>query len=133
MIKFQRDFFDKGHSYLKPLILKDVAEDLNLHESTVSRTTNNKYISTPHGIFELKYFFSTSIGSSDGTNDFSTRVVMEIIKNIVDSEPENKPYSDEKISDILSEKHNIKIARRTVAKYRAQLNILPSSKRKKFK
>ena len=133
LIKFQRDFFDKGHSYLKPLILKDVAEDLNLHESTVSRTTNNKYISTPHGIFELKYFFSTSIGSSDGTNDFSTRVVMEIIKNIVDSEPENKPYSDEKISDILSEKHNIKIARRTVAKYRAQLNILPSSKRKKFK
>jgi len=132
LIKFQRDFFDKGPSHLKPLILKDVAEELNLHESTVSRTTNNKYISTPHGIFELKYFFSTSIGSSDGTDDFSTRVVMEKIKKIVDSEPENKPYSDEKISEILSIKHNIKIARRTVAKYRTQLNILPSSKRKKF-
>ncbi len=132
LIKFQKDFFDKGPSNLKPLILKDVAEELNLHESTVSRTTNNKYISTPHGIFELKYFFSTSISSSDGNDDFSTRVVLEIIKNIIESEPENKPYSDEKISEILSEKHNIKIARRTVAKYRTQLNILPSSKRKNF-
>ena len=132
LLKFQRDFFEKGPSYLKPLILKDVAEDLNLHESTVSRTTNNKYISTPHGIFELKYFFSTSISSSDGSDDFSTRVVMEKIKNIVENEPPHKPYSDEKISEILENEHNIKIARRTIAKYRSQINILPSSKRKRF-
>ncbi len=133
LLKFQRDFFDKGPSYLKPLILKDVAEDLNLHESTVSRTTNNKYISTPHGIFELKYFFSTGISSSDGSDDFSTRVVMEKIRNIVENEPSHKPYSDEKISEILEKEHNIKIARRTIAKYRSQMNILPSSKRKRFK
>ncbi len=133
LLKFQREFFDKGPSYLKPLILKDVAEDLNLHESTVSRTTNNKYISTPHGIFELKYFFSTGISSSDGSDDFSTRVVMEKIKNIVENEPPHKPYSDEKISEILEKEHNIKIARRTIAKYRSQMNILPSSKRKRFK
>ncbi len=132
IIKFQRDFFDKGPSFLKPLILRDVAEELELHESTVSRTTNNKYISTPHGIFELKYFFSTGISSSNGGDDLSTRVVMEKIRNLLKDEPADKPYSDEKISEILDREHGIKLARRTVAKYRAQMNILPSSKRKRI-
>ncbi len=132
LIKFQRGFFDNGLPFLRPLVLKDVAEILDIHESTVSRTTNNKYISTPHGIFELKYFFSTGINSINGNNDFSTKVVMEKIKAILQKEQNGKPYSDDKISEILDKEHNVKLARRTVAKYRMQLNILPSSKRKKL-
>ena len=133
LIKFQREFFEKGVQYLKPLVLKDIAEELGLHESTISRTTHNKYISTPHGIFELKFFFNKGINSFTGDEVISSKVVMERIKEIINSEPPDKPYSDEKISKILKEKYNINIARRTVAKYREQMKILSSSKRKKFK
>ncbi len=132
ILKFQREFFEKGINYLKPLILKDIAEELGLHESTISRTTHNKYISTPHGIFELKFFFNKGLSSSNGEESVSSKVVMERIKEIISMEPPNKPYSDEKISKILKEKYGINIARRTVAKYREQMKILSSSKRKKI-
>ena len=132
IVKFQREFFEKGINYLKPLVLKDVADELGLHESTISRSTHNKYISTPHGIFELKFFFNKGLSSTSGDEFVSSKVVMEKIKEVISSEPADKPYSDEKISKILKEKYNINIARRTVAKYREQMGILSSSKRKKI-
>ena len=132
ILKFQRDFFEKGINYLKPLILKDIADELGLHESTISRTTHNKYISTPHGIFELKFFFNKGLSSTNGNEVISSKVVMEKIKELINSEPPDKPYSDDKISKILKEKYDINIARRTVAKYREQMKILSSSKRKKL-
>ncbi len=132
LIKFQRDFFEKGINHLKPLVLRDIADELGLHESTISRTTHNKYISTPHGIFELKFFFNKGISSYSGNDVISSKVVMEKIKEIINSEPPDKPYSDEKISKILKEKYNINLARRTVAKYREQMKILSSSKRKRL-
>src|SRR3954471_379310 len=130
IIKFQRDFLDKGIAHLKPLILRDVAEDIGMHESTVSRVTTNKYVHTPQGIYELKYFFNSSISRTSG-DDIASEAVKNQIKQIVAGEPGDKPFSDQKIVEILKSQ-NVDIARRTVAKYREMLGILPSSKRKRF-
>lgn len=130
ILKFQREFFEKGIAYLKPLILRDVAEDIEMHESTISRVTTNKYVYTPQGIFELKYFFNSSINRVDG-DAVASASVQERIRQIIEAEDPRKPYSDEKISKIL-EASNIDIARRTVAKYREMMRILPSNKRKQF-
>jgi RNA polymerase sigma-54 factor len=128
IVRFQKDFLDNGITRLKPLVLRDVAEDIEMHESTVSRVTTNKYVHTPQGLFELKFFFSSSINKMDG--DFvSSESVRERIRMIVKTENIKKPYSDQEIVGIL-EKLNIDIARRTVAKYRESMSILPSRKRK---
>ena len=131
IIKFQREFLDKGIAFLKPLILRDVAEDIGMHESTVSRVTTNKYVHTPQGIYELKFFFNSSIARASGGEDIASEAVKNQIKQIVAGEPGDKPYSDQKIVEILRSE-NVDIARRTVAKYREVLGILPSSKRKRF-
>ncbi|MBI2609062.1 MAG: RNA polymerase factor sigma-54 [Deltaproteobacteria bacterium] len=130
IVKHQKEFFDKGLQHLKPMVLKDIAADIGMHESTVSRVTTNKYMHTPRGIFELKYFFNTSVSRDEGA-DIASESVKHMIKEIVESEPPKKPYSDQRIVEILKSK-NINIARRTVAKYRDMLKILPSSKRKKM-
>src|SRR5438105_2843677 len=131
IIKFQREFLDKGIAHLKPLILRDVAEDIGMHESTVSRVTTNKYVHTPQGIYELKFFFNSSIARANGGDDIASEAVKNQIKQIVSGEPGDKPYSDQKIVEILRSQ-NVEIARRTVAKYREVLGILPSSKRKRY-
>jgi RNA polymerase sigma-54 factor len=128
ILRFQREFFEKGSAYLKPLILRDVADDIGMHESTVSRVTTNKYVHTPQGIFELKYFFNSGITRSDG-DDLASEAVKLKIKQIVANEDPKHPHSDQKIVELLRDQ-NIEIARRTVAKYREQLRIQPSSKRK---
>ncbi|MBI3543792.1 MAG: RNA polymerase factor sigma-54 [Deltaproteobacteria bacterium] len=130
IVKHQRDFFDKGVGYLKPMILKDVAADIGMHESTVSRVTTNKFVHTPVGIFELKYFFNSSISSADGGADIASEAVKEKIRQMVSKEDPTKPLSDQRIVELLRAE-NIDIARRTVAKYRDMLGILSSSKRKK--
>ncbi|MFC1852782.1 RNA polymerase factor sigma-54 [candidate division CSSED10-310 bacterium] len=129
ILKFQRDFFDKGISYLKPLVLRDVAEDIEMHESTVSRVSTNKYMHTPRGVFELKYFFHSGLSSTYG-EDISSLRIKELIKNMIHQENQQKPLSDKKIANMLYQQ-GIKIARRTVAKYREELKILPSNRRKK--
>jgi RNA polymerase sigma-54 factor len=129
IIKFQRNFFDYGTSYLKPLVLRDVAEDIQMHESNISRVTTNKFVNTPHGIFELKYFFNSGISSDDGEN-IASESVKNKIKNIIQKEDSHKPLSDQEIADILK-KQGVNIARRTVTKYREMKGILSSSKRKK--
>jgi len=126
----QKDFFERGVEYLKPMILKDIAEDISMHESTVSRVTNNKYVHTPRGIFELKYFFNSAVSRTDG-DDVASESVKRMISEIVKTEDVKDPYSDQKIVELLTER-GIQLARRTVAKYREQLGILPSSKRKKY-
>ncbi len=129
ILKFQRDFFEKGIGHLKPLILRDVAEDIGMHESTISRVTSNKYVHTPQGIFELKYFFNSSIGRSDG-KDVASTSVKHRIKQLIEAEAPKSPLSDQAIVVALK-KEGIKIARRTVAKYREAMGILSSSKRRK--
>jgi RNA polymerase sigma-54 factor len=130
ILKFQRGFFEKGIAFLKPMVLRDVAEDIGMHESTISRVTTNKYVHTPRGIFELKYFFNSSIQRIQG-EAVASASVQEKIRQIIESENPKKPYSDDKISKILKES-NISIARRTVAKYREMMRVLPSNKRKEF-
>lgn len=130
ILKFQREFFEKGIAYLKPLILKDIAEDIEMHESTVSRVTSNKYAYTPQGLFELKYFFNSSIERTGGES-MASASVKEKIRLLIENEDPHRPLSDEKIASILQES-SIQIARRTVAKYRKVLNILPSNKRKQL-
>ena len=129
IVRLQGDFFDQGVALLKPMVLRDIAEDVGMHESTISRVTANKYMHTPHGIFELKYFFNSSINSVMG-EAVASESVKERIRQLVREEDSSKPYSDQEIVDIL-ERENISIARRTVAKYREMLGILPSNKRKK--
>ena len=128
ILKFQREFFDKGIAHLKPLILRDIAEDIGMHESTVSRVTTNKYVHTPQGIYELKFFFNSGISSSSG-DDLASQAVKSKIKELVDAEDAKRPHSDQKIVELLK-KGGINIARRTVAKYREQMGILSSSQRK---
>jgi len=130
ILKFQREFFEKGISRLKPMVLRDVAQDIGMHESTISRVTTNKYAYTPQGIFELKYFFNSSINRVHGEAIASTSV-QDKIKKIIESEDAKKPYSDDKIAKLLKEE-NIDIARRTVAKYREMLGVLSSNKRKQY-
>jgi len=129
IVKQQYDFFEKGIAFLKPMVLRDVANDIGMHESTISRVTTNKYVHTPRGIFELKFFFNSGISRVSGS-DVASETVKEKVRAIVGAEPEGQPFSDQKIVEILM-KDNINIARRTVAKYREMLGILPSSKRKK--
>jgi RNA polymerase sigma-54 factor len=129
IVKFQREFLDEGIAYLKPLILRDVADDIQMHESTISRVTTNKYVHTPQGIFELKFFFSASLGRDDGS-DVATYSVKEKIRQIIQSENPARPYSDKQIVEMLAKEH-IRIARRTVAKYRDMMGILASSRRKR--
>jgi RNA polymerase sigma-54 factor len=130
IVKFQCDFFEKGIAHLKPMVLRDVAQDIGMHESTISRVTTNKYAYTPQGIFELKYFFNSSINRVHGAA-IASASVKDKIREIVQSEDPHKPFSDKKISALL-QASNIRIARRTVAKYREMLKILPSNKRKQF-
>ncbi len=130
ILRFQREFFEKGIVHLKPMVLRDVAQDIGMHESTISRVTTNKYAYTPQGIFELKYFFNSSIHRSQG-GDIASASVQEKIRQIILAEDPKKPYSDDKISQLLKEEQ-IHIARRTVAKYREMLKVLPSNKRKQL-
>jgi RNA polymerase sigma-54 factor len=130
IVKHQRDFFEKGPGHIKPMILRDIANDIGMHESTVSRVTTAKYVHTPRGIFELKYFFNSGINTDDGDALASESVKLKI-KELVSGEDHKNPLSDQKIVDLLK-KDGIQIARRTVAKYRDVLKILPSSKRKKY-
>ena len=130
ILDFQREFFEKGIAHLKPMVLRDVAQDISMHESTISRVTTNKYAYTPQGIFELKYFFNSSIQRSQG-GAIASVSVQELIKQIIANEDPRKPFSDDKISKLLKE-HQINIARRTVAKYREMLKVLPSNKRKQI-
>ncbi|MFZ1986759.1 MAG: RNA polymerase factor sigma-54 [Desulfatitalea sp.] len=130
ILKYQRDFFDKGIAHLKPMVLRDVAEDIGMHESTISRVTTNKYAYTPQGIFELKYFFNSSIKRVHG-EAIASASVQEKIRRMIESEDSRKPFSDSKMAELLKAE-NIDIARRTVAKYREMMGVLPSSKRKRF-
>ena len=130
ILDFQREFFEKGIAHLKPMVLRDVAQDISMHESTISRVTTNKYAYTPQGIYELKYFFNSSIKGGD-YGEIASVSVQEKIKQIIASEDPRKPLSDDKISKLLKEQ-KINIARRTVAKYRELLNVLPSNKRKQI-
>jgi len=130
IVKFQRTFFDFGIEYLKPLVLRDVAEDIEMHESTVSRVTTNKYVQTPQGLFELKYFFNSGINTADG-DAVASESVKSRIKEIVAAEDPKKPFSDQKIVALLK-KQDINIARRTVTKYREMLGIGSSTERKRL-
>jgi len=131
ILRFQKKFFDKGIHYLRPLVLKDVAEDIDVHESTVSRITTNKYVHTPQGIFELKYFFTSGIDQARG-EAVSSKRIKDMILQMVQKEDLKSPYTDLQIADVLERQSGIKVARRTVAKYREALNILPSNKRKQL-
>ena len=130
IVRFQREFLDHGVSNLRPLILRDVADDIGMHESTISRVTTNKYVHTPQGTFELKYFFNSRIKAASG-DDLAGESVKQRIKKIIGEEAPNKPLSDQKICQMLADE-GLEIARRTVAKYREMLNIPSSSKRKKL-
>lgn len=131
ILKFQKDFFEYGNKALKPLVLKDVAEDISMHESTVSRATNGKYVQTPRGLFELKYFFTSSIGDENGGDVVSSTSVKSQIKELIEKENHQKPLSDQKIVDLLVQ-NGINISRRTVAKYRDEMQIPSSSMRRRF-
>jgi len=129
LVKFQRDFLDRGIEHLRPLVLRDIAEDIGMHESTISRVTTAKYMQTPQGLFELKYFFNSGISTGEG--DFiASESVKSKIKELVDAEDPKRPYSDQRLAELLSN-HSIVIARRTVTKYREMLRIGSSSERKK--
>lgn len=130
IVKHQREFFDYGIDHLKPLVLRNIADDVEMHESTISRVVTNKYMHSHRGIFEMKYFFGSSIQRTSGDN-IASKSVKEEIKQLVGKEDPKKPYSDCEIVDLLKAK-GIDIARRTVAKYREMIGILPSSKRKKY-
>lgn len=130
IVKHQRDFLDKGAGFIKPMVLRDIANDIGMHESTVSRVTTAKYVHTPQGIFELKYFFNSGIATTDGDSLASESVKMKI-KDLIAKEDLKNPLSDQQIVDLLK-KDGVVIARRTVAKYRDVLKILPSSRRKKM-
>jgi len=130
LVKFQRDFFDHGLAHLKPLVLKDVAEDIGMHESTVSRVTTNKYMYTEQGIFELKYFFHSGIESYGGET-MSSLTVKDRIKKLVAAEDPAKPLTDQQLVEVLAAE-NVKIARRTVTKYRRELKLPPANRRRRI-
>jgi RNA polymerase sigma-54 factor len=129
IVRFQQEFLDHGLSHLKPLTLRQVAEDVQMHESTISRVTTNKYVYTPQGVFDLKFFFNSAINMSLG-DQIASESVKEKIRQIVQSEDSENPLSDQEIADMLR-RQDVIIARRTVAKYRGMLGVLSSSKRKK--
>ena len=132
LVKFQEEFLEKGIQYLRPLVLKQVAEDVEMHESTISRVTTNKYMHCPQGIFELKYFFNAGIPRADSRGqEIPSVTVMEMIREMVAQEDGSRPLKDQEIVARLRNK-DILIARRTVAKYRAELNIASASQRKRI-
>ncbi len=131
IVKYQREFFEQGVHALKPLVLREVANDIGVHESTISRVTTNKYAHTPVGTFELKYFFNSGIAGIAGAGDVSSESVKQKIKELISKEDPKRPFSDQRLVQLLKEQ-NINIARRTVAKYREGLSILSSSRRKKL-
>jgi RNA polymerase sigma-54 factor len=130
IVERQRGFFEYGDEAMKPLVLRDVAEIVEMHESTISRVTTQKYMHTPRGIYEFKYFFSSHVGTADG-GECSATAIRAMIKKLVADVTPNKPLSDSKIADLL-EKEGINVARRTIAKYREALSIPPSSERKRL-
>lgn len=130
IVEHQREFLEYGEEAMKPLVLHDVAEAVGMHESTISRVTTQKYMHTPRGIFELKYFFSSHVGTTEG-GEFSSTAIRALIKKLVATENPRKPLSDSKIAGLLEEQ-GIQVARRTIAKYRESLNIAPSSERKRL-
>ncbi|MGG1246537.1 RNA polymerase factor sigma-54 [Bacillus spizizenii] len=132
LITRQKEFFLKGRSAMKPLTLREVADCLSLHESTVSRAIKGKTIQTPYGLFEMKLFFSAKAEAS-GDGDASNYAVKTYLEDLINQEDKTKPLSDQKLADVLYEQHGIQISRRTVAKYRDQLNIPSSSARKRYK
>lgn len=132
IVRSQQEFFKKGPAYLKPMILKDIAAEIGMHESTVSRVTTNKFMHTPIGTFELKYFFNAGIGGKNGGIDIAGETLKIKIKELIANEDPKKPLSDQRISELLSTR-DIIVARRTVAKYREGMSIPSSAKRKKIK
>ena len=130
IVEHQKDFLEKGEEAMKPLVLHDIAEAVSMHESTISRVTTQKYMHTPRGIFELKYFFSSHVSTSDG-GECSSTAIRAIIRRIISEENSHKPLSDNKITQVLEEK-GINVARRTIAKYRESLSIPPSNERKRL-
>jgi RNA polymerase sigma-54 factor len=128
IVERQVDFLDKGEESMKPMILKDIAEMLQMHESTISRVTTNKFMHTPRGVFEFRYFFSSQLASEDGDAQSSTAIRARI-KRLIGKENPSKPLSDSKITKLLGDE-GIKVARRTVAKYREGMNIAPSNERR---
>ncbi|MNN05058.1 RNA polymerase sigma-54 factor [compost metagenome] len=130
IVEHQRGFLDYGEEAMKPLVLHDIAEAVGMHESTISRVTTQKFMHTPRGIFELKYFFSSHVSTSEG-GECSSTAIRAIIKKLVAAESPKKPLSDSKIAGLL-EAQGIQVARRTVAKYRESLGIAPSSERKRL-
>ncbi len=129
IIKYQRPFFDEGVTQLAPLILKDIADDIGMHESTVSRITTSKYVATPHGTYELKFFFNSALALDDGSQ-VGSESVKALIKKFIAEENPKSPLSDERIGELLKEHLKVNIARRTVAKYRTAMDIASSSRRK---
>jgi len=130
IIEKQHDFFEHGKEHIKPMILKDIAEEIGMDISTISRVTNGKYVQTEHGVFELKYFFSERIKSEVG-DDVSNKIIKNFIKGIIDEEDPNKPLNDQRIAEMLKAK-GYQVARRTVAKYREQMMIPVSRLRRKL-
>ncbi|MBK8534026.1 MAG: RNA polymerase sigma-54 factor [Candidatus Competibacteraceae bacterium] len=130
IVERQREFLERGDEHMKPLILRDIAEVLGLHESTISRVTTQKYMHTPRGLYELKFFFSSHVGTSDG-GECSSTAIRAMIRKLIQAEDAGKPLSDDKIAKLL-ETEGIQVARRTVAKYREAMSIPSSSDRKRL-
>jgi RNA polymerase sigma-54 factor len=130
IVELQQSFLDQGPVAMKPMVLADIANRLELHESTISRVTTTKYLATPQGVYELKYFFSSHVGTAGG-GECSSTAVCAILKAMIGAEPPSKPLSDSKLTALLEEQ-GIRVARRTVAKYRESLGIASSSQRKRF-
>ena len=131
IVRYQKEFFDRGISYLKPLILRDIADDVEMHESTISRVVTNKYMHTPRGLFEMKYFFGSSIHRTGG-DDVASKSVQEDIRKIISEEDHRKTLQRSGNRRSVLRRFGISIARRTVAKYREMMGVLPSSRRKKY-
>ncbi len=131
IVKLQKDFLDRGIQFLKPMNLKHVAEIIGMHESTVSRATSNKYIQTPQGVFELRYFFSTGLKSAGGEMT-SSETIKKVIEEIINQENPQNPHSDQSIADMLQKERGIRISRRTVAKYRDEMGIASGSRRRRY-
>ena len=130
IVHYQIDFFENGEKYIKTLTLKQIADELGIHESTVSRAINGKYMQSPRGVYELKYFFSSGVAVSSGEG-LSSNSVKSIIRDMIDAEDTKKPLSDQDMVEMLREK-GIEISRRTVAKYRESMGIQSSSKRRRY-
>ncbi|MEE4380041.1 MAG: RNA polymerase factor sigma-54 [Candidatus Competibacteraceae bacterium] len=131
IVERQRDFFEHGEEHMRPLVLRDIAETMGMHESTISRVTTQKYMHTPRGIYEFKYFFSSHVGTNDG-GECSSIAIRAMIKKLIAAENPRKPLSDHKIAESLSSEGGIKVARRTVAKYREVMSIPSSTDRKRL-